>query len=359
MGKKQAGSRKQASTLRELMIIRDQNRDKIDSINQNLGSALGFKYKGGVSTNQPAVIIFVPDKVNPGLIPKNQKAPKELKATIDGDTVYCPTDVVRGGKAEEEKTPPPLSDENAELVQDLRQGRIGLVGGVQLGAFDEFGDGYLGTAACAVVDRDDDTRVGLLTNQHVSGGFGRQISHPLPGQFAIGRTAKELEYQPDEVHYDDIIDEAFALVRVDCGFVKVNDDAKNAIKAGVHSIDKLGEPLAVDYDSMDIIGTEVTGVGRTRGKQHGVIAAFAYEWLDDEKWSVYTDFLIIGEDPGGAFSDHGDSGKLIATTEGNHPVALLWGGWQERLRKGYEQENWTYAINVNKVLEYLNVTLLT
>jgi len=25
---------------------------------------------------------------------------------------------------------------------------------------------------------------------------------------------------------------------------------------------------------------------------------------------------------------------------------LLWGGWQERLRHGREQENWTYAIDL-------------
>jgi len=87
--------------------------------------------------------------------------------------------------------------------------------------------------------------------------------------------------------------------------------------------------------------------------------AYAYEWRDEEKWSVYTDLLIIGEEPGGAFSARGDSGKLIVTASGLRPVALLWGGWQERLRKGYEQENWTYAIDVAKVLKYLDARILT
>ncbi len=75
-------------------------------------------------------------------------------------------------------------------------------------------------------------------------------------------------------------------------------------------------------------------------------------------WSVYTDLLVIGEHPGGAFSDHGDSGKIIVTQSGNRPLALLWGGWQGRLRKGYEQENWTYAIDIGKVLDYLEVDIM-
>lgn len=54
----------------------------------------------------------------------------------------------------------------------------------------------------------------------------------------------------------------------------------------------------------------------------------------------YTDYLIIGED-GEQFSDHGDSGKRIVTANGYKPVALLWGGWKEKLRKERMQEDWT------------------
>ena len=40
-----------------------------------------------------------------------------------------------------------------------------------------------------------------------------------------------------------------------------------------------------------------------------------------------------------------------------HPVALLWGGWREQLAPG-RQENWTYAIDINLVLEKLGVEIL-
>ena len=74
--------------------------------------------------------------------------------------------------------------------------------------------------------------------------------------------------------------------------------------------------------------------------------------------SFYTDFLTIWED-GGAFFWKGDSGKVIVTDDEDHrPVALLWGGWQERLSHGREQENWTYAIDLGKVMDRLDLELL-
>jgi hypothetical protein len=108
---------------------------------------------------------------------------------------------------------------------------------------------------------------------------------------------------------------------------------------------------------MGPLGKKVISIGRTRGIQRGTIVAFGYEWYDAEA-SIYTDYLVIGEH-GGAFSDHGDSGKLIVTDDATHrPVALLWGGWYEKLRKGVGQENWTYAIDINKALGKLEVDIL-
>ena len=82
-------------------------------------------------------------------------------------------------------------------------------------------------------------------------------------------------------------------------------------------------------------------VGRTTGLRYGTIVAFGYEFDDASNETLYTDLLIIGDD-GVPFSTHGDSGSLIVTNDDSHnPVALLWGGWQEKLRSGYGQENWT------------------
>ena len=51
--------------------------------------------------------------------------------------------------------------------------------------------------------------------------------------------------------------------------------------------------------------------------------------------------------------------KIIVTDDDAHrPVVLLWGVWQERLRYVREQEKWTYAIDLGKVMDRLNLELL-
>ena len=116
--------------------------------------------------------------------------------------------------------------------------------------------------------------------------------------------------------------------------------------------------LSIDIDSMDIIGTEVTSIGRTCGIQKGVIAAYAYEFIDDEGLSICTDLLIVGAGSNDEFSNAGDCGKLIVAQKESRPVALSSGGWQARLRKGYEQENWAYATDLSKLLRYLDIEIL-
>ncbi len=349
--------RREASSLLDLLRIREGNRDVIDSINGNLGSALGFKYTNGLQTVHPSVLVFVPEKIRESFLPESQVVPKVFESPVGGgDVVYCKTDVVSGGKAKSPEPPPPLEEFNLEIVEKLRGGSCGLIGGAQIGGYDSKGNGYVGTVGCAVVDAHGNA--GLLTNQHVSGPRGRPIYHPSPGRNRIGRAKKGLEFVTDEEHYGGLVDEKDALIRVDCGLIGLDDDASRAVKPGLYELGGPGDVLSIDLGTMDVIGVEVVSIGRTRGLQRGIVAAYAYEWADEERWSVYTDLLIIGEHPGGAFSDHGDSGKIIVTQSGNRPLALLWGGWQERLRKGYEQENWTYAIDIGKVLDYLEVDIM-
>jgi len=348
---------REATNLLDLLRIRERSKDKIDAINGNLGSALGFKHTAGVRTDHPAIIVFVPEKIREDLLEPSQVVPRVLEAEEEGgDVVYCKTDVVRGGKAAFPVVPAPLEGHNAKVVEELRNGRAGLIGGVQIAGYNSMGASYVGTAGCAVADREG--RVGFLTNQHISGPRGRPIYCPDTGRSMIGKTSQSIEYVSDERHYDGMVDEKDALVRVDCGVIPVDAGVERRVKPGLYELGPLGETRRIDLLSMEIIGARVASVGRTRGVQRGTIVAYAYEWRDEERLSVYTDLLIVGDDPGGAFSYRGDSGKLIVTEDDNRPVGLLWGGWRERLRRGREQENWTYAINLGKVLEYLQVTIL-
>jgi hypothetical protein len=344
-----------ANCLADLLRIRDANSALIDRLDGNLGSALGYKVTKKKQTKTPAVIIFVPSKVNATLLPANQQIPKTLKGP---DGLECPTDVVVGRKAVDEPPPPPLDASNAALIEELQGGNLGLIGGVQLGFFESDGGGYVGTAACAV-RRKSDGRAGLLTNQHVGGPSGRVIYQPDPGNVRIGHTRASFEMDPDEYYFDGLIDEEDAYYRIDCAFVEVLDAALPLVKTGLYRLGSIGEPIALDLKTMGPLGRSVVSIGRTRGIQRGTIMAFAYEWSDDPTSSVYTDYLVIGE-KGKVFSDHGDSGKLIVTDDAKrNAVALLWGGWSERLRRGHGQENWTYAIDINKALHRLEVEIIT
>ena len=348
---------REAASLRELMIIRDQNREKIAATNQNLGSALGWKHTNGVRTNHPAVIVFVPDKLPEALVPRHHRVPARLRATIHaGGAFFCETDVVRGGMSGVEQAPPLLSVENQAVVAELRKGRIGLIGGVQLGGFDSITGSCVGTAGCAVRDRQG--RIGLLTSRYVAGSPGRLIYCPRPGQNSIGFSDRVIEHLFDHAHFGGVVDETNCFVRLDCASVRLNTSVSELVRPGLHELGELGDVLSIDIDSMDIIGTEVTSIGRTCGIQKGVIAAYAYEFIDDEGLSICTDLLIVGAGSNDKFSNVGDCGKLIVAQKGSRPVALSAGGWQARLRKGYEQENWAYATDLSKLLRYLDIEIL-
>lgn len=356
-----AGTATEANSLNDLLRIRAANRERIEAVNGNLGTALGFKWTDGRRTDHPCVIIFVPQKVDSRLVPEAERAPGRLESP---DGIWCLTDIVTGGSAasvDDFDPLPPLSQANKDVVKELRSGRIGLIGGIQLahykGGIENREHGTVGTAGIAV--RHPETgETGFVTNQHVADAPGRVIYHPWPRYFPIGATVETKLMAADEGWYDGVIDEANSYVRCDFAFVQVNGDLVGEVKAGVHAVGKTGDLLRIDPGTMDAIGQKVVGVGRTRGVQRGTVVAYSYEWNDGAE-SVYTDLLIIGEE-GMAFSDKGDSGKIIVTDdEQRRPVALLWGGWQERLRHGREQENWTYAIDLGKVLDRLHLELLT
>lgn len=347
---------KEAQSLNDLMHIRADNRKMIEAVNGNLGTALGFKWTNNQNTGHPCIIIFVPQKTLPDLVPEAEKVPEYLEAR---DGTWCFTDVVTGGKAKDlqDIDPlPPLSAENKRIVQELKSGRVGLVGGIQLAFFSNGTEPYVGTAGIAVQDTEA-KQVGFLTNQHVAETRGRRMYHPVHRNFPIGTTSRVAEYAYDEEWYNNVIDEENSYVRCDCGFVVVDKHLAGKVIPGLHAIGRTGPLLPINPETMDIIGQKVISIGRTRGIQRGTVAAYAYEW-HDEADSYYTDLLIIGEE-GNAFSWKGDSGKVIVTDDDRHlPVALLWGGWQERLRHGKEQEMWSYAVDLGKVLELLGLTLM-
>jgi hypothetical protein len=347
----------EAKSLHDLMRIRAHNREYLDSINNDLGTALGFKKPTNEELTQtPAVIVFVPLKINPKWIPKQQLLPKKLEGP---DGLWCLLDVVEGGKATEQEIIP-VPDSPGELAERLRGWDEQVWSGSQISHWKDEANGIYSTGTIAAFASElDSGHLGFLTNQHVAIKPGQKLFHPVPWGTHMATTKKAIELAEDQEWYGQFIDEPNTQVRIDCAFAEIESSFNKAdLNTQMMGVGQLGETKNISLDDMSIIGQKVLRVGRTTGLRYGTIVAFGYEWNDGTSQTVYTDLLIVGDD-GIPFSTHGDSGSLIVTNDKNHnPVGLLWGGWQEKLRTGYAQENWTYAIALSRVLDVLNIDLV-
>ena len=372
-----------AKSLADLMKIRalPRNRKYLDSINGNLGTALGFKRRTGEGlSEEPAIIVFVPEKIHRKWLPRSELIKERLSGP---DGLSCPLDVVAGGKAAHEE---PIPESGTALAQRLRGWDEKIWCGSQVSSM-HGGNVAYGTLG-AFVKRNSDGMLGFITNDHVA--IGPTLWHPWapgsPGFRAgtklIGAKQESIIERPVTTWYGKFAEEPgnpTTAVRVDCAFVSTSlgeDDVQpkplveQPLKPG-----PFGSVFHVDLEAemtdpaKGIIGRDVYHVGRTTGLRKGSIAAFSYEWKDQPGQTRYADFLIEGETMPLAtgleisvpFSYKGDSGSILFTQLNNErrPIALLWGGYQEQLRGGESQENWSYATRLDKVLDQLGVTLVT
>lgn len=346
----------EAKSLKDLMRIRAHNREFLDSINDGLGTALGFKKRSGQPlSKQPAIIVFVPLKINPKWIPEAQLIPGKLEGP---DGLWCVLDVVEGGRAEVGKEVEPAVD---ELVERLRGWDDQVWAGSQIAHWvdQDVGSYSMGTLGAFARTRNNGT-LGFLTNQHVGIEPGKKNLHPVPWGTQLGTTERVIKWAEDQEWYGPLVDEPDTYVRVDCAFVRLDPGFDLAdINTHMMGVGQLGQVKNISVDDMSIIGRKVLRVGRTTGLRRGTIVAFGYEFIDDRDVTAYTDLLIIGDDDI-PFSTHGDSGSLIVLDNPElNPIGLLWGGWQEKLRTGYAQEKWTYGISLSRVLDSLDIDLVS
>jgi hypothetical protein len=369
-----------AKTLADLFRIRAHNRDYLESINGNLGTALGFKHRTHEGkTDEPAVIVFVPEKIHRKWISPDLLIASELKAP---GGLKCPLDVVAGGKADAESSIP---ESGTALAQRLRGWDEKIWCGSQISSSTatSLSCGTLG----AFVKRKQDGIIGFITNDHVA--VGTTVSHPWApggpvfkhGTKLIGAKEVSILERDPVTWYGPFAKEANgnnAAVRVDCSFVSTLLRRSDVCPEPLLDSSTLPQgpwgpvlkaELEKDMLEHRLIGETVYRVGRTTGLRKGTIAAFAYEWQDLPGQKRYADFLIAGETVALAtgleisvpFSFKGDSGSVVFTMRDGKrmPVALLWGGYQEQLRGGDSQENWSYASRLDKILDDMGLSLIT
>lgn len=143
-----------------------------------------------------------------------------------------------------------------------------------------------------------------------------------------------------------------ARPRIDCAFARL-----------IAPIDF--DPLALDGGGRLSVETvlpeehpDVWKIGRTTGATYGRITAFALDHVEVDfgRWALKFDGQIeIQSADGKPFSRGGDSGSLVFSRHGNHPVGLLFAA---SVMGGKNNAGLTYANSIDEVLTALGVTFV-
>jgi hypothetical protein len=228
-----------------------------------------------------------------------------------------------------------------------------------------------------VKSRTGNKQVGFLTNRHVAVDLdypNQKMFHPLPPNLGpgvyLGAVERATSFITDDVWY-----EIYAgtnpetFVRADGAFIPFADDFDIAsVSTSVKGVGTIGDVKAIDLQSPigSLIGRQVVKVGRSSGMTTGTVVAYALEYNDEKGICFFTDFLVVGENQQ-TFDLEGDSGSLIILTgqdgEKPQPIGIIWGGTANRgrlkLKSGQGPENWTSGVDLGRLLDLLELDLIT
>ncbi|XP_022848332.1 uncharacterized protein LOC111370721 isoform X2 [Olea europaea var. sylvestris] len=355
-----------ANTLLELMTIRAFHSKILRCY--SLGTAIGFRIRRGILTNIPAILVFVSRKVHKQWLSPIQCLPTALEGP---GGVWCDVDVVEFsyfGAPE----PTPKEQLYTELVDDLRGSDLRIGSGSQVANQENYG-----TLGAIVKSQTGNRQVGFLTNRHVAVDLdypNQKMFHPLPPTLGpgvyLGAVERATSFIRDDLWYGifaGINPETF--VRADGAFIPFTDDFDmTAVTTSVKGIGEIGNVKIIDLQSPvdSLIGKKVMKVGRSSGLTAGTVLAYALEYNDEKGICFLTDFLVVGENQQ-TFDLEGDSGSLIVLKgekeEKPRPIGIIWGGTANRgrlkLKIGQPPENWTSGVDLGRLLNFLELDLIT
>eukprot|EP00250_Pteridium_aquilinum_P000033 c10048_g2_i1 orf=3-1016(+) len=198
--------------------------------------------------------------------------------------------------------------------------------------------------------------------------------HPLPPNCGpgiyLGAVERATSYITDERWYHifaSVNPETF--VRADGAFIPFGDGFDmSKVTTTVKGVGNMGEAKFIDLLAPigSIVGRQVMKVGRSTGLTKGWIMAYALEYNDERGICYFTDLLVVGENKQ-TFDLEGDSGSLILMVEEGgkdpRPVGMIWGGTANRgrlkMQNGHGLENWTSAVDLGRLLDRLQLDLIT
>ncbi|XP_052202019.1 protein NARROW LEAF 1-like [Diospyros lotus] len=356
----------QATTLLELMTIRAFHSKNLRRF--SLGTAIGFRIRRGFLTDIPAILVFVARKVHRQWLNHIQCLPAYLEGP---GGVWCDVDVVEFSYFGAPAATPKEQLYN-ELVDGLRGSDPYIGSGSQVASQET-----CGTLGAIVKSRTGNRQLGFLTNRHVAVDLdypNQKMFHPLPPSLGpgvyLGAVERATSFITDDLWYG-----IFAganpetFVRADGAFIPFSEDFDMSnVTTSVKGIGAIGEVNVIDLQSPinSLIGRQVLKVGRSSGLTTGTIMAYALEYNDEKGICFFTDFLVVGENQQ-TFDLEGDSGSLILLTGQNQekprPVGIIWGGTANRgrlkLRVGQPPENWTSGVDLGRLLDLLELDLIT
>ncbi|XP_058072058.1 protein NARROW LEAF 1 isoform X2 [Magnolia sinica] len=356
----------QATTLLELMTIRAFHSKILRRY--SLGTAIGFRIRQGMLTDIPAILVFVARKVHRQWLSHIQRLPSALEGP---GGVWCDVDVVEfsyfGAPA-----PTPKEQLYSELVDGLRGSDPSIGSGSQVASQETYG-----TLGAIVKSRTGSRQVGFLTNRHVAVDLdypSQKMFHPLPPNLGpgvyLGAVERATSFITDDLWYG-----IFAgtnpetFVRADGAFIPFADDFDTSnVTTLVKGVGEIGDVKTVDLQAPinSLIGRQVVKVGRSSGLTTGTVMAYALEYNDEKGICFLTDFLVVGENQQ-TFDLEGDSGSLVLLTgqggEKPRPIGIIWGGTANRgrlkLKSGNGPENWTSGVDLGRLLDLLELDLIT
>lgn len=158
-------------------------------------------------------------------------------------------------------------------------------------------------------------------------------------------------------------------MRADGAFVPFTDDFDmSTVTTSVKGVGEVGDVKIIDLQSpiSSLVGKQVKKVGRSSGLTTGTVLAYALEYNDEKGICFLTDFLVVGENQQ-TFDLEGDSGSLIImkgeNDENPRPIGIIWGGTANRgrlkLKGGQPPENWTSGVDLGRLLDLLELDLIT
>ncbi|GMH13963.1 hypothetical protein Nepgr_015804 [Nepenthes gracilis] len=234
-----------------------------------------------------------------------------------------------------------------------------------------------GTLGAIVKSRTRNREVGFLTNRHVAVDLdypNQKMFQPLPPNLGpavyLGAVERATSFITDDLRYG-----IFAgtnpetFVRADGAFIPFAEDFDTTyVTTTVKGVGEIGDVSIIDLQSSvgSLVGRQVIKVGRSSGLTTGTIMAYALEYDDERGICFFTDFLVVGENQQ-TFDLEGDSGSLILFTGQNgekpRPAGIIWGGTANRgrlkLKIGQPPENWTSGVDLGRLVDLLELDLIT